>query len=305
MKKLLSLLAIPILLTGCGSNNSKADDIVDDKDVEEVEPASVKVVVLAGQSNMEGNTYASFLINHFSGDKVNEYINGYSSSKIVWNNAWGNYKHINPYVNIKIGQGVDEMHFGPELGIAEAIDQENKEETIYFIKFGWGGSNMNHQWRSPSSGETGPIWPAFIEFVKDSLAILELQNLNPKICALCWMQGESDQDSEAIANNYYSRLCDFVKDFRETFDKYAAGPGIGFVDALINKSYVLPFSDIINDAKRRFAETSVINVLVDSLAFNISYDKEPAGSVDIWHCDSDGMIELGHAYAELLLEYFI
>ena len=233
MKKIFKTLLLIMLLAGCSSQGGQnMNEPVNTNEEEQTETSRAKVVVLAGQSNMEGNTWSTYLKNHFSDEQINRYIDGYEHSKIVWNNCWGNYKNINPYIKVQLGQGMDQVHFGPELGIADALDKAGNKETIYFIKFGWGGSNLYNQWRSPSSGTTGPIWPEFISFVKDSLAILDLKGLNPEICALCWMQGESDSDTTQIAGEYYSRLSTFVNDFRQEFDKYAAGPGIGFIDEI-------------------------------------------------------------------------
>jgi len=302
MKRIIALLLLPLLLVGCSPAEGKSS-MSSSLDSEETPRA--KVVVLAGQSNMEGNSWSSYLSKHYTTSQIDEYINGYSTSKIVWNDSWGNFKNISPYVDVKLGQGTDENHFGPELAIAQTIDKAHRGETIYFIKFGWGGSNLINQWRSPSSGATGPLWTEFISFVKDSLAILKFKGLDPQICALCWMQGESDSDTVDVANQYYGRLSNFVKDFRSEFEAYTYGPGIGFVDAYISNSIAWAQYKIINEAKQKFADEDILNVAIDTIALNLSFMSEPYYNVDIYHYDSDGMIGLGTAFGNALLEYFI
>ncbi|MGI6713957.1 MAG: sialate O-acetylesterase [Bacilli bacterium] len=265
-----------------------------------------RVIILAGQSNMEGNSWINHLENHYDKQQIRLWTEGYESSQIIFNNSWGNYTSFNRYEKVELGQGMSMNHFGPEVGIAETIDMAGFSEPVYMIKFAWGGSNLYNQWRSPSSGETGPLYVQFVDFIKSSLLTLEIKGLTPKIHALCWMQGESDADNNTPnPDSYYQRLKDFITDLREEFNDYACNTGIGFVDAYISDSYVWARYQTVNAAKKQLADEDELNTVIDTIALKLPYDKEPTAGVDPYHYDSNGMIELGRAFGATLFERFL
>ena len=118
------------------------------------------------------------------------------------------------------------------------------------------------------------------------------------------MQGCSDADPQK-SPYYYDRLKDFVNDVREEFKDYASEDGIGFIDGGIHDAHVMTMHSVVNDAKKRFAEESDINEFIDTQGLELSYNKEPVGNIDYWHYDSDGMIKLGHAFGEVLVDKFL
>ena len=133
---------------------------------------------------------------------------------------------------------------------------------------------------------------------------LKDEGVDPEIKALCWMQGESDADSDK-ASLYYDRLSSFVGDFREEFKDYASEKGIGFIDAGISDCFAWALNKEINASKKKFADESEINEYIDTQSMQLEYNKEPYGNVDIYHYDSDAMIELGHAFGDILLNKFM
>ena len=56
----LSLLLFPLLI-GCTSNRGEVPSSIDDTSSEEPEDETISVIVLAGQSNMEGNTLSQYI----------------------------------------------------------------------------------------------------------------------------------------------------------------------------------------------------------------------------------------------------
>lgn len=267
---------------------------------------TAQVIVLAGQSNMEGCSWVDHLPHHYDAELINIWTEGYASSLIMFNNVAGNYTSEQCFVKTKLGQGTSPHHFGPEVGIAEKIAAVSYIDPVFIIKFACGGSNLYNQWSSPSSGVTGPLYTAFIDFINLALNKLLNHGITPKIHGLCWMQGESDALNDTPNPLvYYQKLKDFVSDFRLKFNEYAPTFGIGFIDAYISDSPYWPRYQNINAAKLQFAKEDELNVVLDTLHPHLSYHQEPQGNIDLAHYDADAMITLGHLFGEALLNQFL
>ncbi len=301
-------LIISFVLFGCASGETSISSFSSvSSPVESVSSApeieDVKVVILAGQSNAVGYTQIDQLSNNFSGEEISKYKNGFDAVKIRFNCEDGVNTSWRKFVPTKLGQGKDNLCFGPEVGIGEYLS-ENGVEDIYIIKYAVGGTTLVSDWRSPSSGTSGRCYAPFIEFVHESIGYLEAEYKRPKIEALCWMQGESDAD-EFKSKYYYDYLSDFVGDVREEFEAYASSDGIGFVDAGISDWSWWTHYRVINEAKKKFASESERNVYFDTIELGLSYQKEPVGSPDGCHYDTDAMILLGQTFAKMLKDHFI
>lgn len=267
------------------------------------EGKTVRVVLLGGQSNASGCSRDDYLQKYVSEEKYEEYKNGYDN---VYINYLSGAKMSNGFVKCATLQGEMEGCFGPELGIAEKLHEAYPDETIFIIKCAWGGTNLYEQWLSPSSkGKTGDLYKQFVEFVHTSIDYLESKNYNVKIEAMCWMQGESDSFSTEQGENYEIRLTNFISDIREEFKQYASNNGIAFVDAYIADNPALwIYCDLVNASKKAVADSSKINVVIDTIAHGLTCDKEPEGTPDIAHYDSMSGIKLGNLFAEEAIKFF-
>ena len=299
---------LTLMLLGCASGEPSVSSLTpESSSTESVSSApeieDVKVIVLAGQSNAVGYTQINQMGNHFDDQEIATYKNGFDAVKIRFNCEEGVNTSWRKFVPTKLGQGKDNLCFGPEVGIGEYLSK-NASEDIYIIKYAVGGTTLVSDWRSPSSGTTGRCYAPFIEFVHESIGYLEAEYKRPKIEALCWMQGESDAD-EFKSKYYYDYLSDFVGDVREEFKTYASTDGIGFVDAGISDWSWWTHYQVVNAAKKKFASESEQNIYFDTIELGLSYEKEPVGSPDGCHYDSDAMILLGQTFAEMLKEYFL
>ena len=267
------------------------------------EGKTVRVVLLGGQSNASGCSRDDYLQKYVSEEKYEEYKNGYDN---VYINYLSGAKMSNGFVKCATLQGEMEGCFGPELGIAEKLHEAYPDETIFIIKCAWGGTNLYEQWLSPSSkGKTGDLYKQFVEFVNTSIDYLESKNYNVKIEAMCWMQGESDSFSTEQGENYEIRLTNFISDIREEFKQYASNNGIAFVDAYIaDNPAIWIYCDLVNASKKAVADSSKINVVIDTIAHGLTCDREPEGVPDIAHYDSMSGIKLGNLFAEEVIKFF-
>ena len=121
---------------------------------------------------------------------------------------------------------------------------------------------------------------------------------------MCWMQGESDSFSVENGVNYENHLTNFIGDIRKHFKSYLSKDGMAFVDAYIadNPMYWV-YCDYVNESKKNVADSSPMNVVIDTIAHGLSCSEEPVGTVDMAHYDSLSEIKLGHLFAEEVAKF--
>ena len=263
-----------------------------------------KIILIGGQSNAAGTTYDSYLKQNVSAEKYSEYENGYDNVYINYFTSGSNESKA--FVKCAARQGEAGVCFGPELGIAEKLHELYPNETFFIVKWAWGGSNLYDQWRAPSSeGETGPYYQAFVSYVKASVEYLVSKNYDVEIEGMCWMQGEGDACWMESSLNYGQNLTDLIGDIRKRFATYAADDGIAFVDAYI-AAPPAPwiYYEIVNQAKQDVADSSPLNVAIDTISEGLIVSKEPAGAPDLCHYDSLSELKLGYLFAEELAKFF-
>ena len=264
----------------------------------------VRVILLGGQSNASGISRDEYLKKNVSPEKYAEYSNGYDNVYINYfatptSQSYG-------FVNCRNCQGEADNCFGPELGLAEKLNELYPDETFFIIKYAWGGTNLFEQWLSPSSSEkTGVLYTQFVKFVNESIQYLISKGYQVEIEGMCWMQGESDSFFVKTAVDYRVHLSNFIKDIRDEFSEYASADGIAFIDACIadNPNYWV-YCDLVNQSKQAVADESKMNALIDTNAHGLTWHLEPEGQPDMAHYDSLSQIKLGHLFAEEMIRYF-
>lgn len=262
-----------------------------------------KVIILAGQSNAAGCSRDDYLQKNVSAEQYGIYEKGFDNVYINYYASATNESQ--GFVKCKVRQGEAGGYFGPELGIAEKLNEMYPDQTIFIIKYAWGGTNLYDQWRSPSGGTgAGPLYQSFVEYVTRSLEYLELKNYDVKVESICWMQGESDSMEEENALNYETNLGNFINDVRTEFADYASDDGIAFVDAYIAATIFWKYYIQLNQSKQAVADSSPMNVVIDTISHGLSVIQEPADQPDIAHYDSLSEIKLGHLFAQESMKFF-
>lgn len=263
-----------------------------------------RVILLGGQSNASGCSRDDCLQENVSEEKYAEYRDGYDNVYINYFASGNNQSQ--EFVKCSVMQGEAGGYFGPELGIAEELNEMYPDETFFIIKYAWGGTDLYNKWLSPSSdGKTGDLYKAFTAFVETSMKYLISKNYDVEIEAMCWMQGESDSFMVETATNYGEHLSNFIKDMRKKFSRYAADDGIAFIDAYIadNPMYWV-YCEIINAKKDEVAALSEMNVLIDTISQGLTCSEEPSDAPDLAHYDSMSEIKLGNLFAEEAARFF-
>ncbi len=114
------------------------------------EPKSVKVFVLAGQSNMEGKA-PNALLNHQATDPKTKDLFAHLRKDDQWIVRDDVFiKFLNRKGGLTIGFGSPDRT-GPELEFGTAMGN-HFEEPVLLIKAAWGGHSLYQKFRSPSAG---------------------------------------------------------------------------------------------------------------------------------------------------------
>ena len=128
------------------------------------------VILLGGQSNASGCSLDEYLQKNVTPEKYAEYQNGYDN---VYINFLSGAHTSQEFVKCATLQGELEGAFGPELGLAEKLNEMYPDRTFFIIKCAWGGTNLFEQWLSPSSkGKTGELYKQFTVYVETSIKYL-------------------------------------------------------------------------------------------------------------------------------------
>ena len=194
----------------------------------------IKVFILAGQSNMEGQGVVSMDgeqgYNGGKGNLVWSVQNSKSAEKLKkLKNEKGEWVvRDDVQISFKAGAKVRKggltvgytgyggsSHIGPELGFGFVMGDFFKEPVL-LIKTAWGGKSLFVDFRPPSSGgQVGPYYTKMVEEVRTALA--ELGEQKYEIEGFVWQQGWNDMVTKPAIPEYAQNLVNLVKDLRKEF----------------------------------------------------------------------------------------
>lgn len=271
----------------------------------------ISVILLGGQSNMEGNSWWRYL--EGADDRFADYKNGFDGIKMSFCNHESEADKAPSFNAVKLGYGGARQPgyngdattcFGPEIGMAKVLHDGGYDGKVVFIKFAVGATyfhsdSSNRNWQAKS----GKLYKAFIKYVGACLGELS-KTYNLSIDAMCWMQGESDTEQQAHVNSYKSNLNSFVKALREHYTEY--NPDFMFYDAYIKwpRDWQGDRPDQINDIKKELAEENLHYEVIDTLSAGLHTYDELTGSPDLAHFDAASEIKLGEMFAQAYLNDF-
>lgn len=200
----------------------------------------IKVFVLAGQSNMEGQAVVDltgkdyndgkgtleFLLRDPAKAPLVKHLKNADGTWAVRDDVWCRYKREQgPLLAgpLSIGFSVygDQHHFGPELQFGHVIG-DHFREPVLLIKTAWGGKSLYKDFRPPSSGgEVGPYYQKMIAEVKEALANLKsdfpgYKDQGFELAGFVWYHGWNDGvDPTNAVPEYQQNLSNLIKDVRK------------------------------------------------------------------------------------------
>ncbi len=186
----------------------------------------VKVFVLAGQSNMEGQgmirgekpgTLESLLKDPASAPHFKHLVDA-QGKWVVRDDVWIWY--LGRTGGLTVGYSPKEDAIGPELQFGHLMG-DACESPVLLIKTAWGGKSLAKDFRPPSAGgEVGPFYTQMLGHVKEVLA--NLKTLFPRydgqgyeIAGFGWHQGWNDRVNQAYNDEYERNLTHFIRDVRK------------------------------------------------------------------------------------------
>lgn len=204
---------------------------------------SLKVFILAGQSNMAGHAVVDLSGPDYNGGRgtLAALASDPAKSALVAglvdaDGGWRTRDDVfvrfmpddGPALTGPLGVGFTAYrgphHFGPELGFGQVIG-DAFEEPVLLVKTAWGGKSLYEDFRPPSAGgETGAFYRRMIEQVREALerAAEELPAARDRaieIAGFVWYHGWNDGcDPERAVPAYEENLVHLIRDLRRDLD---------------------------------------------------------------------------------------
>ncbi len=294
--------------TDSGSESRAETSGINPEETNAPQPKVKRVIMIVGQSNAVGHSQTKYLPDaqkKISPERVMKARRG-------WENIRMMYSH-NPYIAttektddflpVTFGYGVKKdanETFGPEVGLAEYLDQRFPGEEFYIIKCATGGSNLCEMW-NPITLAPNSLYTEMLDFTKQALGVLEEDGSKAEIIGFLWMQGESD--ATRGGTNYDSRfegynelfgalLDGFCKEFSDYLPNGAEGMAV--IQAGISTFW--RNHTAMNQAKQRFCNARENASYFGT--YDLTYDLD---NTDHGHYDAAGMIILGNRFGEHLV----
>ena len=200
----------------------------------------VKVFILAGQSNMEGQAVADLDGKDYNDGKgtLNDLMRRPDQAALfkhlrddqgrwsVREDVWVRYQPEGQPLKagpLSLGFTVygGEHHFGPELQFGHVMG-EHFTNQVLLIKTAWGGKSLYRDFRPPSSGDTvGPYYTKMLKEIRVALANLATDfpaydGSGYDLAGFVWYQGWNDGvDLNKATPEYEQNLVNFIKDVRK------------------------------------------------------------------------------------------
>jgi hypothetical protein len=209
------------------------------KSLKQAGKGPVKVFILAGQSNMEGQavvdldgggynegrgTLAALLRDPAKGAMF-KHLKTADGKWAVRDDVWVRYQRENaPLLAGPLGLGFsvygDQHHFGPELQFGHVIG-DCLPNQVLIVKTAWGGKSLNVDFRPPSSGgQVGPYYTRMLREIQEALADLKkdfpaYDGRGYELAGFVWWHGWNDFcDPKGAVPAYEQNLVNLINDVR-------------------------------------------------------------------------------------------
>ncbi len=221
----------------------------------------VKVFILAGQSNMQGQAVADLDGRDYNDGKGTLIALMRDPAKAAWvrhlkddqdrwtirEDVWVRYKPENaPAKTGSLTLGFTPYegrhHFGPELQFGHVIG-DAFDSQILLIKTAWGGKSLYADFRPPSSGGTiGPYYNKMLADTREAMANLKADfpgydGGGFELAGFVWYHGWNDGcDPQNAVPEYEQNLVNFIRDVRRDLN----APHLPFVIGELTGPWVHP-----------------------------------------------------------------
>jgi hypothetical protein len=219
-----------------------ASALVPDAPVRAADAPKLKVFILAGQSNMEGQAVADLDGADYNGGKGTllhllkdpakaarfKHLRTDRGEWAVRDSVWVRYQPEDGPVKagpLTLGYTPYDgrHHFGPELQFGHVVgDYYGSGTPVLLIKTAWGGKSLYKDFRPPSSGgEVGPYYTRMLVDVRTALANLKkdfpkYNGAGHELAGFVWYQGWNDGvDPTNAVPEYERNVVNLIRDVRK------------------------------------------------------------------------------------------
>ena len=297
----------------------------------------VRVFILAGQSNMEGQGFIAADPKRNEGKGSLEFlVKDLATAKhfapLQDQNAAGQWRkrddvwisYLERKGPLTVGYGATPDKIGPELGFGWVIG-EATDEPVLLIKCAWGGKSLAIDFRPPSAGKLpyslgekgdaelaknpenlGKYYRETLTLTKAALA--QIKELVPGsdgryvLAGFGWHQGWNDRISDKFNGEYESNMVSFIKDIR----KDLGAPQLPFVIAetgMTGPTETHPRALSLMKAQAAAAERPEFKgnvAFVGTKAFWRTKEESPTGQGYHWNTNAETYYLIGEAMGEAM-----
>ena len=273
----------------------------------------VKVFILAGQSNMEGQGFIQADPKRNGGKGTLEFLAkdpatatrfkhlvGKTGDWAVRDDVWIHY--LDRKGKLTVGYGAKSDRIGPELGFGHIVG-EAIEEPVLLVKLAWGGKSLAQDFRPPSSGgKVGPFYTEIVSRTKEVLANLkkefpEIGYRGYELTGFGWHQGWNDRVNQAFNDEYEKNMANLIRDIRKEFG-VAKLPFVIAETGMSGKEEKHPRALSLMKAQAAVAEYEEFKgnvAFVPTRAFWREKDVSPSGQAYHWNTNAETYYLIGEA----------
>jgi alpha-galactosidase len=274
----------------------------------------VKVFILAGQSNMEGQGFIGgtqkgtleALVKDPASAPRYKHLVADGGKWAVRDDVWCAYGQKG---KLTVGGYAASGAIGPELGFGWIVG-DYLDNQVLLIKVAVGGTSLAQNWRPPSSGgEVGGWYKEMIRSVKEQLQNLktdfpDYDGKGYEIVGFCWHQGWQDGCVDAMANEYEKNMVNFIKDIRKdlgipNLPFVIGGSGFGGWEQKVARRLKISAAQKAAAQREEFKG----NVLyVETRGFFRPREVSPTGFGYHWNCNAETYYLIGEGMGKAMVE---
>lgn len=281
---------------------------------------TVRVFILAGQSNMQGHGRVE---PDPKSDRTAGTLRWFvqqperkETAKLLVDSsgAWIERDDVQIWYlgrqgNLKAGYGVNEQMIGPELGFGMVVG-EALSDPVLLIKLAWGGKSLAKDFRPPSAG--GEVGPYYQDVVKLSLEVLrdgsklfpQFADCQFRLAGFGWHQGWNDRVNQEFNAAYEENMTHFIHDIRkdlgaEKLPFVIAETGMGDDGDTHPRAVSLMKAQAAVAAREEFRGNVAF---VSTRAFYRKADVSPSKQGYHWNSNAESYFLIGEAMGQAMLK---
>lgn len=248
---------------------------------------SIKLFILAGQSNMVG--YQSN-IKELS-DRLKQ-----PQNNVFWYSRERQWVPLTPPTEPLPSTNwmPHQVGFGPEITLGRTI-AEKLNDRVALVKYAVNGSNLAEDWNPENNAS---LYYKMRDRVSQAIATLEASGYLVDLAGFFWMQGEADASHENLAPHYEANLIQFIQKVRDDFNHQKLPFIYGMVHFGNNHSKPNGITNccgkIVREAQMRVSKKVAFTRTVETEFLPLDRD--------LLHFNSQGLIQLGKLFAQTWID---